>query len=796
MKKTHLVDLFRFVKKTLVSFLSVGIFMGVSFAVFMGIFSAAQSLRDATDKSFKDCRFADIELTSSAGFSAADVDSLKRLGCVEQAEGGRETYAWGEFGGGRYVTRLMDNTKQLDQSELVAGRLPVRTDECAIDYSLNYHDGLALGTYIDIKPFEGYPTGLSVTRLKITGFVTHPYALSKDKENRRGFAPFGDGSVYSYVLVSSGAFRNLPGQSSFQTIKIRVQGSDQYSTFHKDYKKRINSAKKAIEAWEGKRTDITTADRYTNTSFLEIDSFATSLFNISWSFSIIFVIVSILIVFTMLSRLIDEQRIYTGIKKSIGFKTGEIMAFFLLYSGLGSLVGILIGMPLSSYIENLAYSSYAGRFWFEASTKLSFQPVWAAQVYGTLTIIAILATALAVGASAMEKPTTLLLGEKPPRDTAKVIKRFVPGWNKLDTFSKMILCNIFSNPKRLLSVVCGIAGSLALLLIGMLMHSSIVSVPAAQAKITRYSQLIVCDDDRSVKQLLKNASGVKYLNVEELNCAFQYSGLLGAATLSCLPEGYEDYLKLRSVSGKTMQLPGEGALISAKIADLNSLSNGSKLRLLCSGREITVKVAGVFQNYAYNAVVLSPGYYRQVFGTAPRLNQFYVSFKNTSAEKKDELLAKVKAANGFLALRSANRFDGYFEDMAHNLMAVLMILILLAAFLIAVVIYNTVVMNIVRRKSELAMLLINGFSTRDIRRYISREFWSMALVSIVLGTGLGCVLSVQVEKIVEPIYCQFVHAPDPKACWEAVGLALAMALVLNTVAMRMLRKIKITDAMQ
>lgn len=847
MKKTNFIDLLRFIKKTLVSFLSIGIFMGVSFGVFLGIFSSAQSMRNATDNYFWSHNYSDIQIVSSLGFSEADVESLKELDCVTDAQGSRETFAWTEFLNGRYLTYFMEYSEKLNQYELIDGRMPQKAEECAIDYSLNYHDGLQIGDTIDVAPFEDQATGLVCDKLTITGFVTHPYALSKDKENRRGFAPYGDGSIYCFILLSSDAFDPAIFQDSYPTVYVSVKNADQYSSFTKKYKNTVADVKTVIEGFGTDRaatryselrtkaadavdqakqavavlgdtaenkalletatqqydsispSEWTLLDRYTNTSFLEIDAFATSLTNISWSFSIIFIIVSVIIIYTMLSRLIDEQRLYTGIKKSVGFKTMEILSFFLLYSTLSSLIGIVIGLPLNSFIEELAYDSYAGRFWFiPEQEELTFMPGWALGVYGALFLIALLSTVFAVYSSVVERPTDLLRGEKPPRNTANILKRIIPNWKGLDTFSKMIYCNIFSNMKRLVSVIAGIAGSLALLLIGILVHSDIVRVPVEQAKITLYDQLVVCDETDAVRDILDTTSGVTYLNTKEINCAFQAEDLMGAATLACLPPGYEDFICLKNAAGKTIGLPGDSALVSTKIADINNLKVGSELKLSCSGsQEITVKVGGIIQNYEYNTVIVAPEYYQQIFDSTPDMNQFYVSYDDSVTEDlKNQMIERIKTADGFLAVKNANRFDDYFISMAENLMAVLMILIILAAFLVAVVIYNTVVMNIIRRKSELAMLMINGFSLREIKRYISREFWSMAIVGMILGTVLGCILSVAVDRVVEPVYCQFVRTPSVIACIQAVGVALALAIVLNLLAMRILRKIKISDTMR
>jgi putative ABC transport system permease protein len=61
---------------------------------------------------------------------------------------------------------------------------------------------------------------------------------------------------------------------------------------------------------------------------------------------VVFVLVAILICFTSMSRMVEEQRGFIGTAKALGYGQAAIAAKFLLYGALAAIVGCLIGLAI------------------------------------------------------------------------------------------------------------------------------------------------------------------------------------------------------------------------------------------------------------------------------------------------------------------------------------------------------------------------------------------------------------------------------------------------------------------
>lgn len=63
-----------------------------------------------------------------------------------------------------------------------------------------------------------------------------------------------------------------------------------------------------------------------------IDTIVDGIFGLSYSMSIIFLLVAIVVCHAAISRMIDEQRMLIGAQKALGFRSGEILKHYMNYN--------------------------------------------------------------------------------------------------------------------------------------------------------------------------------------------------------------------------------------------------------------------------------------------------------------------------------------------------------------------------------------------------------------------------------------------------------------------------------
>ena len=117
----------------------------------------------------------------------------------------------------------------------------------------------------------------------------------------------------------------------------------------------------------------------------------------------------------------------------------------------------------------------------------------------------------------------------------------------------------------------------------------------------------------------------------------------------------------------------------------------------------------------------------------------------------------------------------------------------LAVLMAMVVLLNLNVMFIEEKKRELIVLMINGFSVKDAKRYIYNDSIVLTAIGIVCGLILGCIMGSITVGSVEPSTATFVKDVD----WVAVAAGIAgsaiLAFVMSAIAMRRIPKFKLTD---
>lgn len=92
---------------------------------------------------------------------------------------------------------------------------------------------------------------------------------------------------------------------------------------------------------------------------------------------------------------------------------------------------------------------------------------------------------------------------------------------------------------------------------------------------------------------------------------------------------------------------------------------------------------------------------------------------------------------------------GLNDDIVQTLNSIVYILLISAALLTLVVIYNLNSINITERRSELATLKVLGFYDKEVANYVYRENVILTFVGIILGIFIGKYLHMYIIEEIE-----------------------------------------------
>ena len=175
---------------------------------------------------------------------------------------------------------------------------------------------------------------------------------------------------------------------------------------------------------------------------------------------------------------------------------------------------------------------------------------------------------------------------------------------------------------------------------------------------------------------------------------------------------------------------------------------------------------------------------------------FLLTLADSSQALCDAVFSDLMALQGVQsATRMETTRDTYLSSM-ERIDFVVVIVILSAAALAMVVLYNLSNINITERKRELATIRVLGFYDREVSAYVNRENVVLTAVGIVLGCFLGHFLHVWLVKSVEIDMMMFGRDTDPLAyLWAALLTALFSGAV-SLLAHRRMKGIDMVESLK
>ena len=224
---------------------------------------------------------------------------------------------------------------------------------------------------------------------------------------------------------------------------------------------------------------------------------------------------------------------------------------------------------------------------------------------------------------------------------------------------------------------------------------------------------------------------------------------------------------------------------------------GDTLTLVDSDNEQhEVRIAAVTEHYIQHYIYLSPDYYTEVFGEEPETNALLIQLTDGDASTEETLssfLAKQDVVQQVVLYGSIREA---FDKTIRSLDLVIVVLILSAAALAFVVLYNLTNINVSERMRELSTIKVLGFYDKEVSAYVYRENIVLTLIGVAVGLVLGVFLAQFVISTVETDIVIFNRSIKALSYLLAGTLTFAFSLIVNFVIHFKLKKINMVEALK
>ena len=221
-------------------------------------------------------------------------------------------------------------------------------------------------------------------------------------------------------------------------------------------------------------------DRSSLASYASIESDASSIESIATVFPLIFFTVAVLISLTTVTRMVEEDRGLIGVYKALGYSRGRILSKYLIYSFAACVAGGIAGDALGFIVLPEIIFTIFTTMYALPPFQLHFNAFTAALGITLFAVGIVGATFLACRHVLRETPASLMRPKAPRAGKRILLERITPVWRRLSFLNKVSARNLFRYKKRFLMTVFGIAGCTALMICGLGIRDTVISLKPRQ----------------------------------------------------------------------------------------------------------------------------------------------------------------------------------------------------------------------------------------------------------------------------------------------------------------------------
>ena len=555
--------------------------------------------------------------------------------------------------------------------------------------------------------------------------------------------------------------------------------------------------------------------RHDNPGYTGYGQAADNMIRLAYIFPTLFFIVSTMVCLTTMTRMVEEERTQLGTLKALGYSNKMIAGKYLLYAGLASGFGVILGIALGFTAVPRILAMAWGIIYEMPELIITFIPLYlilgVVLSIGTTTF----ATYYACYKELASVPAVLMRPKAPKAGKRVFLEKVDFIWSRLSFTGKVTVRNLFRNKKRFVVTVIGIAGCTSIILAACGLNDALGGIIDNQygkdIGIAQYDLQVVLKDGQANyndSQMVAEING--YENIEDsmlgyLKVCHGYSDRTdNEMEIDILvpenPDAMKKFINLRK-GDEIIPYSNDGAIITKKLASKTNTKIGDPLTISWTEGSKTVEyqvtVADIVDNYAFHYVYMTPAYYQQVTGAVLDYNYLFCKLTDgITTEQKVQLekeINNIKGVNG--SVYTTVVIDN-FDNIIKTLNMVVLLFIVAAMALAIVVLYNLNNINVNERIRELATLKVLGFYNGEVSAYIYRENIFLTIMGIVAGLILGIPLNIAVVGIVDIDTLTFKTDLEPQSFVIAAVATAVFAVIVNLLMHFKLKKISMVESLK
>lgn len=549
----------------------------------------------------------------------------------------------------------------------------------------------------------------------------------------------------AYVSLINGQAQYEDGVSKIEDAKNELNKSIEQLTLSKaefniqkhDALRELSDAQLEIDKMEGKWIVL---DRNSHYSYRDYGACADRMDGIAKVFPVFFFLVAALVCMTTMTRMVDEQRNEMGTLKALGYSKLQIASKYIIYALIASILGSILGCSLGMYLFPTVIFNAWNTLYNIDQIKFLFQPGLILLASGSVTGITLLATLYSIYSELIEMPSQLMRPKAAKAGKKIFLERISFIWKRLSFLQKVTARNIFRYKKRFFMTIIGIAGCSALLVAGFGINDSISDIVNQQYNVIYHYDATVSAKTSEITSQIKSLKGVKDVYEEDhlaVTTKIENKDISTTVHIISNDKKFKDFCTLFN-GNKEFDLDDSSVLISQKMATKLNKKAGDTIKIKdANNKVIKAKIKGVFTNYVGHHIYASESLYKSWNTNAKTTHIYLIKSKKTTKKFERNLGNKIMDIDGVQSVTFYSSLQKNFKDMIKSISYIVVVLVISAACLAFVVLYNLSNVNISERKREIATIKVLGFTRKEVDAYINRETILLTILGSLIGLGIG-----------------------------------------------------------
>ena len=718
---------------------------------------------------YSETHFAD-GFVSVMAYPETKVNSLLLLPGIEQAEGRivkDVRLIDQQKDSNRYLRMVsinMTNTPRINKLRLLTGHMPNdNQSEILVDPQFLEANHLLLGDTLKVI-IEGQQA-----KFYITGTAVDPEFVYIVRNSQDSYPTPTDFGV-AYVPLSS--------------LKAMVKEKGQVNDLVFILKKGVSfdAVKDSLLAELKPYGLQSIVSRKDQASHAILTSKITSARGMAQTLPVVFLGVASFILYSMLQRLIEQQRTAIGTLKAFGFTDREIILHYLTYplvigtAGglLGSLSGIALSYPLTTmYKQFFVLPGLKSEFsvkYLVISLALALFFSLVSGVKGSLDILHL------EPAQAM-RPSTPLTARKTK------IEKIAWFWQNLSSQAQMGIRDVFRTPTRSLFNVLGIAFVFSMMTVSWSMQDLLNLLTDVQlGKVQTYDvKLQLAHPSPTGVTILALTHEVGVSKVEpvlEAPATLKNDWLKKDVTLMGLAKDSTLY-NILDKNDRRVEVPDQGILVSERLAEYLNVKVGDFIFVESPWRRDplgekgeSLQVIGVVPQYIGLNAFMAEKELQRFLRQGEISTSMLVKMDQSEV---GQMKSKYRNASNVISIEYIKDTEVKIHKMTDSMEFTIWLFAIFGGITGFALIYNSSIISLSERKRELASLRVLGMTPREVLRVITSEQWMVIAFGILLGIPLAYGLEIAIVKSVNTdLYSFPVEVPPVALLGAAIGTAFSV----------------------